>query len=75
MELLVLRVAQHQAIVASTARRPPRCSHSIHQAKLGLLVELVGFLLLGDIEDNADQMRFARLVARRQGGAGLSQTQ
>ena len=68
MELLVLGIAQHQAVVGIPQHEGLRdVLDGIHQPELGLLVELVGFLLLGDVEDDADEMRLAGLVARRKG--------
>ena len=69
MELLVFRVAQHQAVFRIPQNKGlGNIFNRVFQAKLRILVELVRLLLRRDVKNDADEMRRFRIVARRQGG-------
>ena len=71
MELLVLGIAQDEAVVRIPQHEGFRdVLHRIHQAQLGILVDLVGLLLLRDVEDDAGQVREVLRLARGERHAG-----
>ena len=67
MELLVLGVAQHQAVFGVPQHEGlGNVFDRVLQAQLRLLVELVGVLLRRDVDDDADEMRRFRDCRREQ---------